>query len=207
MSLVGYARVSTHSQNEDSQVDDLKAAGCDRIFTDHGASGKHASRPEWDKCMAYLRPGDTLVITRFSRAMRSLHQLMDVVNGTAAADRADGFKARGIGLKVLHQDIDTTTVTGRLMFNILGAIDEWQRELIVEGTEEGLRAARARGRNGGRPRRLSAEQERLARRLYDDGTTVADIAALLGSKDKPVARGTVYAALDRTKVSATAEAS
>ena len=134
MAKVGYARVSTDGQNDDSQVDELKAYGCDKIFIDHGVSGKHASRPELDKALAYLRPGDVFVITRLSRAMRSLHQLLDLVNGTRANEYEDGFKARGIGLKVLKQDIDTTTSQGRLIFNILAAIDEFQRELIVDGT-------------------------------------------------------------------------
>src|ERR1035441_902312 len=104
MSKVGYARVSTRGQNDDSQIDDLEAAGCERIFTDK-ASGKLASRPRWDECLAYLRPGDTLVISRLSRAMRSLRQLLDV---------AVQLNERGIQLRVLHPDIAPSTPTGRL---------------------------------------------------------------------------------------------
>jgi DNA invertase Pin-like site-specific DNA recombinase len=191
VALIGYARVSTHGQHDDSQIDALTEAGCERVFTDK-ASGKLASRPELDACLDYLRPGDTLVITRLSRAMRSLRHLLDL---------AHSLSERGIGLKVLKQDIDTTTPTGRLVFHVLAAIDEFERELIVEGTREGLEAARARGRHGGRPRKLSADQVKLAREMYDrhgeDGKrayTVAQIAAVLG-----VTRGTIYAALERER--------
>ena len=139
MAKIGYARVSTRGQNDDSQVDDLTAYGCEKIFTDT-ASGKHAARPELDKALAYLRAGDVFVITRLSRAMRSLKHLLTL---------ADELRERGVGLVVLKQQIDTTTPQGRLVFHLLGAIDEFQRELIVEGTREGLAAARARGRTGG----------------------------------------------------------
>src|SRR6266704_2214017 len=99
VATIGYARISMRSQNEDSQLDELIAAGCDpeHLFVDRGVSGKLAKRPQWDSCLAYLREGDTLVITRFSRAMRSIRDLLNV-----AADLRD----RGIGLRVLKQDID-----------------------------------------------------------------------------------------------------
>ena len=131
MAKIGYARVSTRSQKDDSQVDDLTAYGCDKIFTDK-TSGKLAARPELDKALDWLRAGDVLVITRLSRAMRSLKHLLAL---------ADALRERGADLVVLKQHIDTTTPTGRLVFHILGAIDEFQRELIVEGTREGLDAA------------------------------------------------------------------
>ena len=140
MAKVGYACVSTRGQNTDNQHDELAAYGCDKIFTDK-VTGKLAARPELDKALAYLRQGDVFVITRLSRAMRSLKHLLAL---------ADELRERGVGLVVLKQHIDTTTATGRLVFHILGAIDEFQRELIVEGTREGLDAARARGRTGGR---------------------------------------------------------
>jgi Resolvase, N terminal domain len=120
MAKIGYARVSTRGQNDDSQVDELTAYGCDKIFTDT-ASGKLAARPELDRALAYLREGDVLVITRLSRAMRSLKHLLAL---------ADELRERGVGLVVLKQQIDPTTPTGRLVFHVLGAIDEFQRELI-----------------------------------------------------------------------------
>jgi DNA invertase Pin-like site-specific DNA recombinase len=189
MAKIGYARVSTRGQNDDSQVDDLTAYGVDKLFIDHGVSGKHASRPELDKALAYLREGDVFVITRLSRAMRSLKDLLAL---------ADDLRDRGVGLVVIKQAIDTTSPQGRLVFQILGALDEFQRELIVEGTNEGLAAARARGRVGGRKPKLGRRQIELARLMYaeigDDGKrmhTVADIAAELG-----VSRQTVYRALE-----------
>ena len=114
-----------------------------------------------------MRDGDVLVITRLSRAMRSLHHLLDLVNGTKANGYEDGLKARGIGLVVLKQGIDTTTPQGRLIFHILAALDEFQRELIVEGTNEGLASARARGRKGGRKPKLSPAQAAQVKKLYD----------------------------------------
>jgi len=183
---IGYARVSTHDQNPDSQRDALEAAGCIKVFTDK-ASGKLAKRPQWDACLEYLREGDTLVITRLSRAARSLRNLLDV---------ADQLRERGIELVVLKQQIDTTTPSGRLVFHIMAAIDEFQRELIVEGTHEGLAAARARGRSGGRKPKLSDDQRRLAREMYDkQDRTVEEIGAALGG----VSRQTVYRALEASR--------
>jgi DNA invertase Pin-like site-specific DNA recombinase len=184
MAKIGYARVSTRSQKDDSQIDELTGYGCDKIFTDT-ASGKLADRPELDKALAYLRAGDVFVITRLSRAMRSLKHLLAL---------ADELRGRGIDLVVLRQHIDTTTPTGRLVFHVLGAIDEFQRELIIEGTREGLEAARARGRTGGRKPKLSAARAATVRRMYQatgpDGKrlhTVAEIAQTAG-----VHRTTVY---------------
>jgi DNA invertase Pin-like site-specific DNA recombinase len=188
MAKIGYARVSTKGQKDDTQVDDLNAYGVDKLFVDHGVSGKHASRPEFDNALAYMREGDVLVITRLSRAMRSLHHLLDLVNGTRAANYQDGLKARGIGLVVLKQGIDTTTPQGRLVFHILAALDEFQRELIVEGTNEGLASARARGRKGGRKPKLSPAQAAQVRRLYDSREmTVAEIGEQYG-----ITRESVY---------------
>ena len=192
---IGYARVSTRGQVDDSQVDELTAYGVDKLFVDHGVSGKHASRPELDKALAYLREGDVFVITRLSRAMRSLTDMIALT---------DDLRKRGIDLVVTKQAIDTTTPTGRLVFHILASIDEFQRELIVEGTHEGLAAARARGRTGGRKPKLGRRQMDLARQMYDetgeDGKrvhTVADIAAELG-----VSRQTIYRALEPEAVAA-----
>jgi DNA invertase Pin-like site-specific DNA recombinase len=183
---IGYARVSTREQHDDSQVDALLTAGIARenIYVDK-VTGKQAKRPQLDKALKRLGPGDVLVITRLSRAMRSLRHMLAL---------ADELKERGVGLRVLKQDIDTTTPRGRLVFHIFAAMDEFQRELIVEGTMEGLESARARGNVGGRPRALTNEQVRLVRRLHADGEgeSVATIARMLGTS-----RPTIYRALEQ----------
>jgi DNA invertase Pin-like site-specific DNA recombinase len=186
---IGYARVSTRDQNEASQVDALTAAGCDQVLIDH-ASGTLARRPHLDEALLMAnRPGDELVITRLDRLGRSLPDLIDIVN------RLGG---RGVNLVVLEQGIDTTTAGGRLFFHILGAIAEFERELMSERTKDGLAAARARGRTGGQKPKLTAAQVALARQLYDelgvDGKrtrTVQEIADMFN-----VARPTIYRALE-----------
>jgi DNA invertase Pin-like site-specific DNA recombinase len=182
MALIGYARVSTRSQRDDSQVDELEAAGCERIYRDV-ATGRHADRPELEKCRAYLREGDVFTITRLSRAMRSLKHMLNL---------ASELEGGHVGLKVLKQQIDTTTPAGRLVFHIMAAIDEFQRELIVEGTVEGLAAARARGHVGGRPPSLAGKRLERALDLYDQRVlTVAEVAGSVG-----VSRQTIYRALE-----------
>lgn len=188
MTKIGYARVSTSDQHDESQIDILAAEGCERVFTDK-ASGKLASRPEWDKCLDYLRPGDTLVVTRLSRMARSVRNLTEI---------AARFADRGIELVVLKQQIDTRTPAGRLTFHILGAVDEFTADLISEGTLEGLVAARARGRTGGRKPKLTDNKLDVARQMYaatDDGGkrryTVQEIADTVGCS-----RATLYRAFD-----------
>jgi DNA invertase Pin-like site-specific DNA recombinase len=188
MARYGYARVSSRSQTDDSQLDALRAAGCERIWTDT-ASGRLACRPEWDKCLDYLRVGDELVITRLSRMARSVRHLTEV-----AALLAD----RGVDLVVLKQGIDTTTPAGRFLFHVIGAMDEMLADLISEGTLEGLEAARARGRTGGRKTKLTTRQVTVARQMYDekdaDGKrryTVAEIAETFN-----VSRKTIYRHLE-----------
>jgi DNA invertase Pin-like site-specific DNA recombinase len=185
MSRIGYARVSTKGQKDDTQVDELKAAGVDKLFVDHGVSGKHAARPELDAALAYLRKGDVFVITRLSRAMRSLKHMIAL---------SENLQERGCDLIVLRQNIDTTTPTGRLVFHILAAMDEFTRELIVEGTLEGLAAAKARGHLGGRKPAYSPNQAQTARKLHDAGELSAEeIAAVLG-----VSRATYYRMIKAT---------
>lgn len=148
--LVGYARCSTGEQNVDDQTRCLESAGCVKVFRDVGVSGKYASRPQWDQCMQYLRPGDTLCVIKLDRAGRSLKHLINLV---------EELKERGIGLKVLDQGIDTSTPAGMLFFHVLGALSEFERELIIERTLAGQRTARLNGKVFGRPAKLSAEQQ------------------------------------------------
>lgn len=175
--LVGYARVSTRGQNLDRQLDALKAAGCWKVFADQ-QSGKNTARPELTACLAYIRPGDALVVPSLDRLARSLQDLITLVGQ---------LRTDGIGFRSLHESIDTTTAGGRLIFHIFAALAEFIRELIVEGTHEGLDAARARGVRLGRPQALTSEQIRQAAALLPT-ESVAAIARLLG-----VSRSTLYA--------------
>jgi DNA invertase Pin-like site-specific DNA recombinase len=182
----GYARVSTADQNPDHQIDALKRAGVDEenIHIDY-ASGAKASRPEFDILMKRLREGDTLKATRLDRISRSLIHLVNL---------GAELKDRGIGLHIIEQGIDSSTPEGRAMFGMLGVMAEFQRELIHANTMDGLAAARARGRVGGRRPKLTAQQAELAQELYDKREkTVQEIADLLS-----VPRTTVYGHLNRS---------
>jgi DNA invertase Pin-like site-specific DNA recombinase len=191
MTKIGYGRVSTQDQNLDAQLDALTADGCERVFTDK-LSGKLAQRPELDAALAYLRPGDVLVITKLDRLGRSIRNLIDL---------AALLEERAVGLRVLQQGIDTTTPAGRMMFHVLAALAEFERDVISERTHDGLAAARARGRKGGRPSKLSKQKLATARRLYDEKEhTVGEIAEIVGC-----ARSTLYRALEQDKAAGPAE--
>jgi DNA invertase Pin-like site-specific DNA recombinase len=186
MALIGYGRVSKRDQNPNAQRDLLTAAGCTELFIDK-ASGKLASRPELDAAMRHLRENDVLVITRLDRLGRSVKHL---------AALAVELQDHEVGLRVLQQGIDTTTAVGRLFFHILAAIAEFERELIVERTQDGLDASRARGRNGGRKSTLTAAAIRQIQAMYDSGEhTVEQIAAAFKTT-----RPTIYRALDPDSV-------
>jgi DNA invertase Pin-like site-specific DNA recombinase len=162
--LIGYARVSTEEQNLDSQRDTLKQAGCERIFTDH-ISGTKARRPGLEEALSHLRAGDTLVVWRLDRLGRSLRHLIDTVTDLQEKD---------IEFKSLTEALDTTTSGGKLVFHIFGALAEFEREILRERTNAGLSAARARGRNGGRWKKLSDKQVEMARSLYASKTHTGD---------------------------------
>ena len=176
--LIGYARVSTGEQTLDLQLDALKAAGCEKTFTDQ-MSGTKAERPGLAEALAYAREGDTIVVWRLDRFGRSLKDLVA---------RVEEMKARGVGFRSLHESIDTDSATGRLQFHLFSALAEFERALLRERTMAGLRAARARGRNGGRPRKLSKAQIAMASKLMaDPETRVADVCEALG-----VSKATLY---------------
>jgi DNA invertase Pin-like site-specific DNA recombinase len=167
---IGYARVSTDDQNASLQVDALKKAGCIKVFTDH-ASGSKASRPELDRMLDQLRPSDLVVVWRLDRLGRSLKNLIELVEDLAG---------RGVGFRSLSESIDTTTANGRLFFSIMGALAEFERDLIRERTHAGLAAARARGRVGGRPSVMNAKKIDKARKLYGSRQhSVAEIGEML----------------------------
>ena len=175
---IGYARVSTREQKLDRQLDALKAAGCRRIFSDT-KSGRTDARPELAACHAFLNPGDTLVVPSLDRYGRSFQDLVTMV--------AD-LRTREIGFTSLHEKLDTTTPGGRLVFHVFAALAELIRELIVAGTHEGLAAARARGRVGGRPSVVNADLIRAARDMLPHPEySVTSIAKLLG-----ISPGTLY---------------
>src|SRR5689334_19075752 len=179
---IGYARVSTGEQTLALQLDALTQAGCGKVYQET-ASGAKADRPVLADVLGYLRPGDTLVVWRLDRLGRSLQHLIAVVAQLAE---------RGIGFKSLTEQIDTTTSGGKLVFHVFGALAEFERDLIRERTHAGLAAARARGRIGGRPKKLAdAKQVALARALYASGQSdIATICRTLG-----ISRATLYRAL------------
>jgi DNA invertase Pin-like site-specific DNA recombinase len=179
--LIGYARVSTADQNLDLQRDALKRAGCGRIFEDK-ASGSRTDRPGLADALSHLRDGDTLVVWKLDRLGRTVHQLVEFVAT---------LQSRNIEFKSLSDSIDTSTSAGRFFFHMMAALAEMERDLIRERTNAGLAAAKARGRQGGRRPKLSAQQLAHARRLLQDpATTASEIADTLG-----VARSTLYRAL------------
>lgn len=180
--LLGYARVSTADQNADGQTDALRAAGVQRIWTDV-ASGLHARRPGLAELMEASAAGDVVVVCRLDRLGRSLPELLVLVEELAA---------RGVGLRSLAEQIDTSSAAGRLVLHVFGALAEFERALMHERTLAGLTAARSRGRVGGRPRALSGSRLAHAQELAAAGTPAREIATILG-----VARSTVYSSLNR----------
>jgi DNA invertase Pin-like site-specific DNA recombinase len=170
---IGYARVSTHEQILDRQLDELRAAGCERTFSEKASGKKDANRPDWDRCLGSLRAGDRLAVTELSRLGRHTGEL---------AQLADQLKEREVGLRILNLGIDTTTPAGKLIFTIVAAVAEMERELLIERTISGLAAARAQGRVGGRRRSSTDKQLARAQALYDERRfTMAEIARMVGS--------------------------
>ncbi len=142
---IGYARVSTKDQSLDLQIDALKKAGCEQIFHEV-VSGAKTERIKLNRLLSQLRKGDILVIWKLDRLGRSLKHLVELVHE---------LNEKGIGLQSINDPIDTTTSQGRLIFNIFACLAEFERDVIRERTQAGLKAARARGRIGGRPKGLS----------------------------------------------------
>jgi DNA invertase Pin-like site-specific DNA recombinase len=166
--LVGYARVSTQDQNLDLQIDALKKAGCEKIFTDKMSGAK--ARPGLDEALTYVRSGDVLVVWKLDRLGRRTVKLIQLI---------EELKERGIGFKSLSNAIDTTTPEGMFIYRISSSFAELERDLARERTMAGLTAARARGRLGGRPRKLNGKQCELAvKMLKDPSKTVEEIREL-----------------------------
>ena len=169
--LIGYARVSTDQQDHALQLDALRQAGCERVFVEIG-SGSRADRPELAKALDIARAGDTIVCWRLDRLARSLRHLIDL---------SEQLQKRDIALCSVTESIDTSTPSGRFLFNVLGAVGEMEREIIVERTRAGLAAAVARGRRGGRPPALDETKVRAARAMLASGTmSTAEVARQVG---------------------------
>jgi DNA invertase Pin-like site-specific DNA recombinase len=176
--LIGYARVSTDDQNLDLQRDALVRAGCEKIYTDQ-QRGASTDRLGLTGVLEMARSDDTLVVWRLDRLGRSLKHLIHLV---------EKLEHQGIGLRSLQENIDTTTNDGRLVFHLFGALAEFERNLIRERTQAGLSAARARGRQGGRPKLLDPKKLGLALRLYQERQhSIVEICQIMG-----ISKSTLY---------------
>jgi DNA invertase Pin-like site-specific DNA recombinase len=176
---IGYARVSTHEPNPDLQKDALERAGCSKVLVDK-AGGAAAKRSGLDRALEQLREGDTLVVWRLDRLGRSLKQLIELMGE---------LERQQVGLLSLQEALDTTSPGGRLVFHIFGALAEFERNLIRERTRAGLEAARARGRQGGGPKRLGDKQRTRAVELYRQRKhSVGEICRTFG-----ISKSTLYA--------------
>ena len=180
--FVGYARISTAEQNFDLQMDALEKAGCEKIFKETVSGGK-TERKALSDALEYVRRGDTLVVWRLDRLGRSLKHLIEVIND---------LHERKVSFKSLVDAIDTLTPTGQFFFHVTGAFAELERNLIRERTRAGLKAARARGRNGGRPKAIDPKTFNMALEIYNSKkTTVGEMCQRLG-----IAKRTFYRHLE-----------
>ncbi|MGE5695290.1 MAG: recombinase family protein [Candidatus Sericytochromatia bacterium] len=175
--VIGYARVSTVGQTLEQQIEALAAAGAGKIFHDV-MSGARDDRPGFAECLQYLREGDTLIVWRLDRLGRNMRGILNTF---------DELTQRGVTVRSLHDGVDTSTSTGRMVAAILMSIAEYERELVRERTALKLEHARKSGRKFGRPAKLTGDQAALARRMKDSGETAATICATLG-----VGRTTLY---------------
>jgi DNA invertase Pin-like site-specific DNA recombinase len=186
MMLVGYARVSTDSQDARLQLDALRRAGVARIFEER-ISGAAAKRPELERCLHTLQPGDTLVIWKLDRLARSLRDLLTIL---------ERLHVLGAGVRSLTEPIDTATPAGMLMVQVLGAVAQFERSIIRERVMAGQRAAKARGQRWGAPRKLASELEaELVWRYLEGGITQAQLAEEYGTT-LGVVKGAIYRVLN-----------
>ena len=175
---IGYARISTSDQNLDLQLDALNSVGCLKIFQDI-TSGAKSDRPHLNEALNYLREGDVLVVWKLDRLGRSLKHLVEIISE---------LKNRGIGLWCLQENIDTTTNGGMLVFHIFASLAEFERGLIIERTQAGLKSARSRGIVGGRPKKLNTNNIKMAQAMMGDGTIpIREICNRLG-----ICKATLY---------------
>ena len=182
--LIGYARVSTDDQKLDLQLDALRGVGCEKLHTDH-VSGTSKLKPGLEEALAYLRSGDTLVVWKLDRLGRTVKGLVDMVQA---------LQEKGIQFRSITDGIDTSTSAGRFFFHVMAALAQMERELVHERTMAGLKAARARGRLGGRKPKMDDSRRKSAKHLLDSGMGPKEVAANLG-----VSRATLYRSLSGEK--------
>lgn len=176
--VFGYARVSTEAQNLDRQLDALEKYGVDMIYNEK-MSGTKKNRPELTKLLDRITEGDTVVVESLSRLGRSTKDLIELT---------EIFQSKGVNLVSLKESIDTNSPTGKLLFTLMSAIAQFERDVIADRTREGLKAARARGRTGGRPR-ADPEQVKKAVKLYKtEQYSVKEIEELTGIKKSTLYR-------------------
>jgi len=176
---IGYARVSTVDQHEELQMDALRKAGCEKFFTDK-ISGAKSDRPGLTQALDFARSGDALVVWKLDRLGRSIIDLINLLNS---------MQSRGIEFISLTESIDTTTANGKLFFHLMASFAEYERNLIRERTNAGLSAARARGRLGGRERKLKDGKLALALKMCENpDTAVKDVASTFGVTESTMYR-------------------
>ena len=176
--ILGYARVSTEQQSLDRQLDALQKYGCDLIF-DEKMTGTKRDRPELEKLLDRMTEGDTVVIAELSRLGRSTKDLIELV---------ELFQKKGVHLVSLKEQIDTSTSTGKLLFTLISALAQFERDLIAERTQEGLKAARARGRLGGRPKTDQKQIEKAIKLYRTRQYSIKEIEELTGVKKSTLYR-------------------
>lgn len=185
MSIIGYARVSTRDQKLDLQIDALKKYGVDRVFSEK-MTGTRSDRPQLQELLKYVREGDTVVVWKLDRIGRSIKDLINIVSN---------FQSHNVNFVSLKENIDTSSATGKLIFNIFASLSEFERDIISERTRAGLESARARGRVGGHPR-SDAEKVATALKMYHSNAyAVPEILKVVG-----ISKTTLYRYLRRTNV-------
>ena len=177
MARIGYARVSTKDQNLDLQLAELEKAGCEKVYSEHKSGVK--ARLELAEAIKYLRKGDILVVYKFDRIGRSLSDLLNIISE---------LHEKGVEIMSLKDNIDTSSTSGKLMMHIFASLAEFERDLIIERTQAGRKAAMARGKKMGRPKLKRNKKAKATAMLYEKNLSIDQIQEQLGIKSK----STVY---------------